>query len=161
MEIIYSAQPNGFAKGRVYLNPRFFDGTLQPGATSVIVVGDWPKVVASYDEAGIPVRQIAPGEKLPAPNHDGDDNVSEEVNSSNPRSVVRGRGKNVGKIEPPLKPGGDNVEIPEGFADLPYRDLTSLIAKIDPTADVSSKKDAVAWLAAIKEGKEPASTDDE
>lgn len=54
-EIIYSAQRSGFESGRVYENPRFFR-SVNPHATSVVVIGDWPDVVAAYEAKKIPVK---------------------------------------------------------------------------------------------------------
>ena len=54
MEVTYSAQRTGFEPGKVYLNPKYFEG-VHPGATRVILIGDWPRVKAAYDAQGIPV----------------------------------------------------------------------------------------------------------
>ena len=146
-EVVYSAQKTGFIKGRTYLNPRFFDGVLHPGATSVIIVGEWPAVERSYADAGIPVKVVDKGSKLPEINSAaGPDNVSQEVHSDHPKSTVIGKGKNVGDIDPPLKEG-DNVEVPEGFEELSFRDLRALAAKFsDAPKDFSQKKDVVEFL---------------
>jgi uncharacterized phage protein gp47/JayE len=144
-QYVYSSQKSGFVKGRAYLNPRFFDGTLQPGATSVVVVGEWPKVVEAYKAAGIPVAITKNGEKLPDPNA-GADNVSTEVTTEHKRSVVKGKGKDVGKIDPPLK-DGNNVEIPANFQELPFKALVALAAQIDNSPkDFASKKEVVEFL---------------
>lgn len=152
-EVVYSAQRSGFVKGRIYLNPRFFDGVLKPGATSVIIVGDWPIVKAAYEAAKIPVRVTNDPKALPSTN-EGDDNVSQEVTTEHKTSVVKGKGKKVGDIDPPLK-DGNNVEIPENFEELPFRDLKVLAAKVakDPVPDFASKKDVVDYLTELKAGK--------
>lgn len=157
-EIVYSAQKSGFEKGREYQNPRFFDGVLKPGATSAIVVGDWPKVTAAYEAAGIPVRQVKPGGKLPSPNSGGDDNVSREVTTDHPLSVVKGKGKDAGKIEPPLKKG-NNFEVPENFKDMSWRELQAVLSKMPDAPDLSSKKAAIEYLDQVKDGKIPPAGD--
>jgi hypothetical protein len=153
-EIVYSAQKHSFVKGRIYQNPRFFNGVLHPGATSVIIVGDWPVVKNVYEAAGIPVRVTKDPNKLPTPDEGGPDNVSKQVTTEHKDSVVKGKGKEVGDIDPPLKEG-QNVEIPEDFEDLSFRDLKTLAAKIaDSTVpDFSSKREAVEFLTEYKAGK--------
>lgn len=54
MRITYTTQRSGFVTGENYANPRFFS-TVNPAATEVVVVGDWPSVVAAYEAAGVPV----------------------------------------------------------------------------------------------------------
>lgn len=57
LEIIYSRQNTGFAKGKVYANPRFFS-TPRAGATKVYLDGHWPKVEAAYKALGVPVEHL-------------------------------------------------------------------------------------------------------
>jgi len=57
MELIYTAQRDGFEPGRMYRNPRHFD-QIELGVESVVVVGDWPKVAAAYEEVGAEVSVI-------------------------------------------------------------------------------------------------------
>jgi len=153
-QFVYSAQKSGFAKGRQYLNPRFFDGTLQPGATAVVVVGDWPKVVEAYKAAGIPVAVTKTSDKLPDPDA-GADNVSREVTTEHKRSVVKGKGKDVGQIDPPLKEG-NNVEIPANFRKLKFKELMVLASEFDDAPqDFASKAEAVEFI----ESKLPADDD--
>ncbi len=144
-EVVYSAQKSDFVKGRIYLNPRFFDGTLQPGATSVIVVGDWPRVEEAYKNAKIPVRKVGKGDKLPAPREGGQRNVSQEVTTEHRDSTVDKTGDDAGEIDPPLN-DGDNIEVPEGFEDLPFKELKKLVAKFPDAPDVHSKRDAIEFL---------------
>lgn len=54
MELTYSNQRGGFDPGKRYRNPEHFDKP-EAGVTSVLVVGDWPNVVAAYKAAGIDV----------------------------------------------------------------------------------------------------------
>ena len=55
MRLTYSAQRSGFDPGKRYANPRYFDGVAMPGITEVEIVGDWPKVRAAYEAAGVRV----------------------------------------------------------------------------------------------------------
>ncbi|UVL53954.1 hypothetical protein [Pseudomonas sp. B21-035] len=57
MELIYTTQRDDFEPGRNYRNPRHFD-QAEPGVESVVVIGDWPKVVNSYEKAGADVSVI-------------------------------------------------------------------------------------------------------
>ncbi|SDQ68539.1 hypothetical protein SAMN05216487_3270 [Pseudomonas sp. UC 17F4] len=57
MELIYTAQRDDFEPGRNYRNPRHFD-QAEPGVESVVVIGDWPKVVNAYEKAGADVSVI-------------------------------------------------------------------------------------------------------
>lgn len=54
MELVYSQarQP-----GRKRLNPRFFDGIVE-GVTTVYLDGDWPKIAAAYEAAGVKVLRL-------------------------------------------------------------------------------------------------------
>lgn len=57
MELIYTTQRDGFELGRTYRNPRHFD-QAEPGVESVVVIGDWPKVVDAYEAAGADVSVV-------------------------------------------------------------------------------------------------------
>ena len=57
MELIYTTQRDGFEQGRTYRNPRHFDQAEQ-GVESVVVIGDWPKVVNAYESAGADVSVV-------------------------------------------------------------------------------------------------------
>ena len=59
MEVIYSAQRDGFEAGKVYRNPRYFE-KADPRVTKAIVCGDWPDVALAYREAGAEV-EVRPG----------------------------------------------------------------------------------------------------
>ena len=54
-DLIYSAQESGFDPNCRYENPHYFDGKVTP-SKGVLVIGDWPKVVKAYKDAGIPVE---------------------------------------------------------------------------------------------------------
>lgn len=57
MELIYTTQRDGFEQGRTYRNPRHFD-QAEPGVESVVVIGNWPKVVDAYEAAGADVSVV-------------------------------------------------------------------------------------------------------
>lgn len=54
MELTYSNQLQGFDPEKRYRNPEHFDKP-EAGVTSVLVIGDWPRVVDAYEAAGIDV----------------------------------------------------------------------------------------------------------
>lgn len=54
MELTYSNQLDGFDPEKRYRNPEHFDKP-EAGVTSVLVIGDWPSVVAAYGALGIDV----------------------------------------------------------------------------------------------------------
>lgn len=57
MELIYTAQASGFEPGKRYRNPQHFDRPEQ-GVKAVVIVGEWPKVAAAYEEAGAEVSVV-------------------------------------------------------------------------------------------------------
>lgn len=63
MELIYTTQRDGFEQGRIYRNPRHFD-QAEPGVKSVVVIGDWPKVVDVYEAAGAHVSVVEVPKRL-------------------------------------------------------------------------------------------------
>lgn len=54
MKLIYSNQLDGFDPDERYRNPEHFDKP-EAGVTSVLVIGDWPKVVDAYESVGVDV----------------------------------------------------------------------------------------------------------
>ena len=54
MELTYSNQLSGFDPEKRYRNPEHFDKP-EAGVTSVLVIGDWPKVVDAYEAVGVDV----------------------------------------------------------------------------------------------------------
>lgn len=149
-EIVYSSQRRGFQPGRIYKNPRYFDGVLAPGATSVIVVGDWPGVVAAYEKAGIPVTKVAANATKLPDTKPGGKNVSLQVTTEHPDSIV----KKTGEVDPPLTGGkADHFEIPDNLDDLSLKELRALVTKIDPDADIAKKADALSFLEDYRKGK--------
>jgi len=54
VELTYSNQLGGFDPEKRYRNPEHFDKP-EAGVTSVLVIGDWPKVVDAYEKIGVGV----------------------------------------------------------------------------------------------------------
>jgi hypothetical protein len=65
MEIVYSTQRQKLKTGQRFQNPRFFSGVPE-GATSAVVHGDFPEIVAAYKAAKLEVT-VAGSEKTAAP----------------------------------------------------------------------------------------------
>lgn len=57
MELIFTTQRNGFDPGKRYRNPIHFQ-CAEDGVAKVVVIGDWPKVVEAYEEAGAEVTVV-------------------------------------------------------------------------------------------------------
>ncbi|QJQ11316.1 hypothetical protein A3L25_018440 [Pseudomonas putida] len=57
MELIYTVQASGFEPGKRYRNPQHFDRP-EPGVKAVVIVGEWSKVAAAYEEAGAEVSVV-------------------------------------------------------------------------------------------------------
>lgn len=57
MELIYTKQRSGFESGKFYRSPQHFDRP-ELEVTRVTVVGDWPNIVAAYEEAGVEVEVV-------------------------------------------------------------------------------------------------------
>jgi hypothetical protein len=57
MELIYSTQSSGFDPDKRYRNPEHFDRP-EAGVTSVVVIGEWPKVVDAYEHVGVEVTAL-------------------------------------------------------------------------------------------------------
>jgi hypothetical protein len=56
MDLVYSRtrQPGD----RKQSNPRFFDDVVVEGVTTVHIDGDWPKIAAAYEAAGVTVVRL-------------------------------------------------------------------------------------------------------
>lgn len=63
-QIVYARGQVANAEGRTVLNPRFFDQPVE-GATKVFIDGSYPKIARAYEEAGVPVADIADMRALP------------------------------------------------------------------------------------------------
>lgn len=61
MELVYTNQLDGFEPGKRYRVPGLFR-SVERDATTVTVVGDYPQIVAAYEDAGVEVKVI----ELPA-----------------------------------------------------------------------------------------------
>ena len=100
-ELVYSTQKTDFQKDRAYSNPRFFIGHARDGFDKVIVVGNWPEVVAAYKKAGVEV-EVVKGPKM----------AGEDPNPAP-------------KKHPSEGPRSD-APIPEGWRDLPWEEKRPL-----------------------------------
>lgn len=125
MEIIYSAQRRNFEPGRVYHNPKYFDGRISKHATSVLIIGDWPEVEEAYRAAEIPVRRYHSGRSLPE--------------KQRPDPI------NPGSDDDPVKLDG-GVIIPDDLESLGYAELKALVAEVDPGARFASKQECRDFL---------------
>ncbi|WP_254658324.1 hypothetical protein [Pseudomonas lundensis] len=61
MELVYTNQLDGFEAGKRYRAPELFR-SVERDATAVTVVGDYPQIVAAYEDSGVEVKVI----ELPA-----------------------------------------------------------------------------------------------
>lgn len=109
-ELVYSTQRTNFQEGRAYSNPRFFTSTRQ-GVTKVIVVGNWPKVVAAYEKAGVPVEVVS------GPNVQGGDPKPGPAPKRNPEA-----------------------EIPEGWGNLPWLEKRLLAENFSDRPVINSEQ---------------------
>ena len=58
-EIEAGLEAIGHTLDKVYhRNPQFYHGEIEDGCTQVVVVGDYPELVACYEKAGIPVEVV-------------------------------------------------------------------------------------------------------
>ena len=60
MELTYSNQLEGFDPEKRYRNPDLFR-LIERDATKVVVVGDYPEIVAAYETVGVEVTLADPG----------------------------------------------------------------------------------------------------
>ena len=59
VEILYSQTRAKLQPGQTYRNPRFFSG-VEDGVAKVCLDGDWPKIAAAYEAAGVEVVRVDP-----------------------------------------------------------------------------------------------------
>jgi len=125
-ELIYSRQSTDFVPGRAYANPRFYS-TPRQGVTKVIVVGDWPKIVADYQALDVEVEVIEDG------------SASVTASSGPPASLVP-------TIADPAERA--KVYIPDDWASLPWSKPTDAgltlrgLAAVFADTPVRNKADA-------------------
>lgn len=66
MELIYTNQLEGFDPDKRYRTASLFRG-IERDTTAVVVVGDYPDIVAAYEAAGVDVSVVeAPAEPVPS-----------------------------------------------------------------------------------------------
>lgn len=102
MELTYSNQLGGFDPEKRYRNPEHFDKP-EAGVTSVLVIGDWPKVVDAYEYIGVGVSVDAVA-RVPFVGNGNCDELEEligklQIESNTVRAVIDGL--DAGEIEKP------------------------------------------------------------
>jgi len=105
MELTYSNQLEGFDPERRYRNPEHFDKP-EAGVTSVVVIGNWPKVVGAYENIGVEVSLTEAEQHLMLVVGAGDNHAELEeligklrIESDTVRAVIDGL--DAGEIEKP------------------------------------------------------------
>lgn len=127
-EIIYANISTGYEKGRAYANPRFFISP-RTDVTKVIVIGDWPRVVAAYQKAGVPVVQLEPGQPL---------EEADELAPLDPGKIAEPKTNSEGD---PHDPG--TVDIPDDWTDFSWPALRTLAKEIDGKKFPLKKDEAI------------------
>lgn len=94
-ELVYSRQKRDFVQGRAYANPRLFTRPRED-VTRVIVVGDYPNIVAAYEARGVEVERVGAPEAIP------------------------GASAPIIKAPPPAPINLGSVAIPDDWRDLPW-----------------------------------------
>ncbi|WP_085599812.1 MULTISPECIES: hypothetical protein [unclassified Pseudomonas] len=104
MELIYTNQLEGFDPDKRYRTASLFRG-IERDATAVVVVGDYPDIVAAYEAAGVDVSVVearavpAPSAKVPA-----SDELADEVaklRAENGAVILLLDGLDAGEIQRP------------------------------------------------------------
>lgn len=124
--IIYSAQRRGFLEGEIYQNPRYFDGAVNKNATEVVVIGDWPEVVAAYERAKVPVTIEHLGKKVNRLPKAEDDEPDDE----------------------------EGVELPENWRKASFKTLRRHVKKFDADKEVKDRAEAIEFIEAHLEPEE-------
>lgn len=124
-ELVYVNINTGYPKApnRGFSNPRHFV-SVRIDVTRVIVVGDWPRVVKAYTEAGVPVMQVASVEDL--------------------KSVTDFQPTDGAIIHPPQTTENDpsEVEIPEDWMEFSWPAKRGLAKDIDGESYPKNKAEA-------------------
>jgi hypothetical protein len=118
MDFYYSTTTTPFAKGKRFKNPIGF-WKVDEAATHVYVVGQWPRVVAAYEAANVPVTVIDPGDK----------DVLFNGGVINRQTIVEM------PFVPPKQDAAKrdqraSVSIPEDWQQMPWADLRRLAASV-------------------------------
>lgn len=123
--IIYSTQRRGFEPGEIYQNPRYFGG-IDKDATEVVVIGDWPNVVAAYEAAKIPVISDYVGKK-PKRLPEAEDDDADET---------------------------EGVELPDNWRKASFKKLRQWVKKFDADKEVTTREQAIEFIEAHLEPEE-------
>lgn len=120
--VVYSAQTNGFEPGFAYRNPKYFQKPLGK-PEKLIVVGNWPKVVAAYEALGVQVETVSPGTPLRTPGTIAAPPKPADAQTTPPEAPQPETG---GNLDNPKEP----VEIPADWASMQWMKQEKLAAKI-------------------------------
>lgn len=135
MELIYSTQKTGFDPEKRYRNPEHFDRP-EAGATQVVVVGDWPKIVEAYESRGVDVSVVeAPQRVL----------VVDQVDQAGLPELIGQLRVELDGIATLIE-HAESMELPEhpGAGDLPIRLFDALIAIHAGIASIKDERDGLA-----------------
>lgn len=127
--IIYSAQRRNFLENEVYQNPRYFTD-INPNATEVVVIGDWPNIVEAYEKAKVSVTVESLGQRkvrrLPPPEDETEDEDD----------------------------GDEGVKLPENWRKASLKNLRRYAKKFDEAVDVTTREAAIEFIEAHLEPEE-------
>lgn len=118
--LIYTNQSGGFVKGREfrYANPDWFD-SLKKDASRVVVVGNYPSIVAAYKNEGIPVV-VADEFDPKAHSLDALEGKTGEPKKAEPVVEHEAQKAPAPAAPPPAPAGAVTVEIPANWEKLPW-----------------------------------------
>lgn len=104
MELIYTNQLEGFDPDKRYRTASLFRG-IERDATAVVVVGDYPDIVAAYEAAGVDVLvEDAPAALVPSAKAPACGDLADEVaklRAENGAVILLLDGLDAGEIQPP------------------------------------------------------------
>ncbi|MDP9514660.1 hypothetical protein [Pseudomonas protegens] len=104
MELIYTNQLEGFDPDKRYRTASLFRG-IERDATAVVVVGDYPDIVAAYEAAGVDVSVVeAPAVPVPSAKVPASGELADEVaklRAENGAVILLLDGLDAGEIQRP------------------------------------------------------------
>lgn len=104
MELIYTNQLEGFDPDKRYRTASLFRG-IERDATAVVVVGDYPEIVAAYEAAGVDVSVVeAPAVPVPSAKEPASGELADEVaklRAENGAVILLLNGLDAGEIQRP------------------------------------------------------------
>ncbi|MCG7598877.1 hypothetical protein MHM84_03700 [Halomonas sp. McH1-25] len=96
MELIYSTRASGFEAGKRYRNPDYFDRP-ERGVDSVVVEGDYPRIVEAYEALNVPVSAKDPQSQAKA--QDEEENASDDERDALAAEYEERTGKKAGRMK--------------------------------------------------------------